>query len=177
MFDWYYGDPHFGHAAIIGMVNRPFDNAREMTRELVEKFNARVSPGDLVCWLGDAFFTSRLEARSILQSMNGRHFLVRGNHDGTGGAALTAGFEVAVDRAHVKIGGNKVMLCHYPPVSAKTRHDARYLDKRPALPRGEWLIHGHTHESSQAFGHCIHVGVDAWDYEPVSRAQIEELMA
>jgi len=54
-------------------------------------------------------------------------------------------------------------------------HD-RYAEQRP-VDRGAWLLHGHVHERWQQRGRMINVGVDAWDYRPVSEATIRDLVA
>ena len=40
----------------------------------------------------------------------------------------------------------------------------------------EVLIHGHTHSKEKGSGNQIHVGVDAWDYYPVSEDEIKSLI-
>lgn len=46
-------DHHFGHAGAIQMCGRPFASVDEMTRELVARWNAVVSPRDGIWHLGD----------------------------------------------------------------------------------------------------------------------------
>lgn len=48
----------------------------------------------------------------------------------------------------------------------------RYREERPA-DEGRWLLHGHVHERWRQRGRQINVGVDVWDYAPVSLEAIE----
>ena len=41
---------------------------------------------------------------------------------------------------------------------------------------GNFLIHGHTHSKRRVNGRQIHVGVDAWGYEPVPVGKIAEII-
>ena len=42
---------------------------------------------------------------------------------------------------------------------------------------GGWLLHGHIHENWRQRDRQINVGVDAWDFTPVSEEQIAALIA
>jgi calcineurin-like phosphoesterase family protein len=54
--------------------------------------------------------------------------------------------------------------------------DQRYSQFRP-IDKGQWLLHGHVHEKWLHRKRMINVGVDVWNFTPVSEAQITELMA
>lgn len=49
--------------------------------------------------------------------------------------------------------------------------DRRFVGQRPA-DAGLVLLHGHVHERWKVNGRQVNVGVDVWDYRPVSDAQI-----
>lgn len=171
MFDFFYSDPHFGHEAVIGYSGRPFGSAVEMDEELVRRYNARVGPDHVVCWVGDCFFHRLDRACEIMEELNGRKVLVKGNHDRSNTWMLKVGFDVVVDRLYVRMAGRNVLVCHYPYAHARRRSgqpDLRYPERRPKPQKGEALIHGHTHSEIRCQGSMIHVGVDAWDYAPAS---------
>ena len=186
-FDFFYSDPHFGHANIIQHSNRPFRNVEHMNRELEARFQATLeavySQQDYydtytpsVLWLGDCAW-SGFDLKGLLARLPARHFLVRGNHDKSNAAMLDAGFEFVAERLWVPINGRSVVCCHFPPLGTTDRHDARYDALKPRLAPDAWAIHGHTHEHSKMpGGRRVHVGVDAWDYAPAPWADVAALI-
>ena len=48
-----------------------------------------------------------------------------------------------------------------------SRYDLKFAEHRPK-DDGSWLLHGHIHEKWRQNGRQINVGVDAWDFAPVS---------
>lgn len=74
-------DTHFGHRNIIGYENRPFADAADMDRRLIENWNAVVSPEDRVLVLGDFALAPAARVRELLETLHGHKTLVMGNHD------------------------------------------------------------------------------------------------
>ena len=155
-----------------------------MHEELIKRFNSKVGPNDSTYFLGDFAFINRVESlQELLNQLNGKKTLIIGNHDKKPSRMMAAGFDAVFNTATLRIAQKSVMLCHYPYAPAWykrwriPKHALRYMNRRP--PRTcEWLIHGHTHNPSKmsAKGKTIHVGVDAWDYYPVSIREIEALI-
>ena len=56
---FYISDWHYGHANVIAFDNRPFKSLLEMDEALVDRWNAVVSPGDIVYVLGDMLNVNR----------------------------------------------------------------------------------------------------------------------
>lgn len=76
------GDLHFGHENVIAFDNRPFNTVEEMDAELIRRWNAKVSKGDLVYVLGDMIWKTRNDdTPSLIKSLNGQIILIKGNHD------------------------------------------------------------------------------------------------
>ena len=76
-------DLHFGHENVIRFDNRPFETVEEMNAELVRRWNAKVSNGDLVYVLGDMIWKSNHgEAEKLIKSLNGQIILIKGNDHG-----------------------------------------------------------------------------------------------
>jgi calcineurin-like phosphoesterase family protein len=82
-------------------------------------------------------------------------------------------------------GGHRVILSHLPPLEcgdhkageAVYDNEVRFVDKRPAYPQEEtWMLCGHVHEAWKVHGRVINVGVDVWDYAPVSSRQIIDII-
>ncbi|MGH9123317.1 MAG: metallophosphoesterase family protein [Acidimicrobiales bacterium] len=183
---WFTSDHHFGHANIIGYSRRPFAGVEAMNEALIEGWNDTVGDGDEVWVLGD-FALGRIEATlPLVESLRGDKRLLCGNHDrcwsGHGtrsetwvGRYLAAGFdEVHQGQVALEVGGRQVLACHFPYHGDSHDHD-RYLDARP-VDEGQWLLHGHVHERWRQRERMINVGVDAWDYRPVSADTLAELM-
>lgn len=180
MIDWFYSDPHFGHSKIVELAGRPFADIDEHDAILVRRYNERVRPDDVVLWLGDAFLCPTERARTIVAQLNGRKLSLVGNHDAHRSARWLArlGFVVVEGELLLQLGTHSIRCSHYPYAGAGHAKgaDDRYLDQRPARRKGETLVHGHSHARCRFRDNAVHVGVDAWDYYPVSRAEVLALI-
>lgn len=192
-------DTHFGHEAIPRLSGRPFDSISEHDEALIENWNSVVGAEDLTFVLGDAFLGNRLALmRAYLPRMNGRKILVSGNHDKTFAGSssgwkhvreyVDAGFEQVMAWGTYKLPptspekkGRKVLLSHFPydgdHIGTPDRHvGARLRDE------GQVLLHGHVHEewktrrSGRAGTLQVNVGVDVWNYTPVSATTLAHLI-
>jgi len=180
-------DNHFLHARINDLAGRPFASVEEATEEMVYRWNERVSANDTVYVLGDVCMGPLAESLAIIPRLNGLKFLVPGNHDRVSSlykgsaqkkgewnvAYREAGFRVLPEQTHTMLGDVPVLLCHFP-YTGDSHDEDRYELARP-IDEGAWLLHGHTHAKERVSGvRQLHVGVDAWDFAPVSE---EELLA
>lgn len=187
MTTWFSSDQHFGHNNIIGFCGRPFAGVEEMNAELIRRWNAVVKPADTVYVLGDFALGRIEETLAIVSQLAGRKILVVGNHDrcwkGHGarhlpmiGRYIEAGFkEIHQGIINLEIEGTPVQACHFPYSDDKHTKDP-YKGHRP-VDMGGWLLHGHVHEKWRQVGRMINVGVDVWDFTPVSEAQLADLIA
>jgi calcineurin-like phosphoesterase family protein len=173
-FDWFYSDPHFGHKKIIEYCDRPFDDTLDMEEQLILRFNQRVLPLDKVLWLGDCFFENDERAANILSRMAGQHFLVCGNHDRKSRRMVKIGFQFAVKQLVWQQNYVTFRGSHFPWLKDASDDGRKYLGKwHPKYNKEECLVHGHTHSKKKHNGgNAIHVGVDAWDYRPVSFGEV-----
>ena len=64
-------DNHFSHYNIIRYCNRPFSSVEEMNQTMISRWNAKVSPGDIVIHLGDFALASKNEIGQIRNQLNG----------------------------------------------------------------------------------------------------------
>jgi calcineurin-like phosphoesterase family protein len=179
---WFSADQHFGHQNIIRYCSRPFASVEEMDAELIERWNSLVAADDLVWCLGD-FSMSFRRTIAISPLLKGRKKLIAGNHDRCLGvrparvarrlALLATGWESVDERAQIEIGGHKVLLAHVPFVGNEV-----YPTEELDAPRdsGDWLLHGHIHEKWLQRGRMINVGVDVWNFAPVSIETISDLI-
>ena len=131
---FYISDLHFGHKNIMSYDNRPFFNVGEMNETLITNWNSVVSKGDEVYILGDMFWKNE-GATDILARLNGRKYLVLGNHDRLN-ADMNKHFEWVKEYVEIKYGDNHIILCHYPiPFFKNHTRD------------GYYHFYGHVHSS------------------------------
>ena len=175
---------HYGHANVIGFCDRPFADVREMNRALIKNWNLVVTSDDEAWVLGDCFLKiGWQEAYKIMKQLNGKKYLVMGNHDKfTRQKYLDIGFaEVYNKNTTFYYEGHHFLLSHYPYASSpeevkhaeENGYRLRYQDRRYE-DKGSWLLHGHVHEKFKKIRRMINVGVDVWDFTPVS---IDELIS
>jgi calcineurin-like phosphoesterase family protein len=161
---FYTSDEHYDHNNIIKFCKRPYTNVYEMKEALIENHNKRVGQYDLTYHLGDMFWRTCTvkEAHEILGRLNGKHFLLLGNHDEV--ALQVAGlFEWVKD---VVMAGPKpgVWLSHYAHRSWPKSH------------QGSYHLFGHTHAVLPDFRYSHDAGVDANSYRPRSWDEIDAHM-
>jgi len=161
-------DTHFGHANVIKYSKRPFTDVDAMREAMIANWNAIVRPGDLVYHLGDFAFTPADEAVRIAKRLTGQKCLVYGNHDKRlrKDQGFGAQWAWCKDMADVKVGDQRIVLCHYAMLTWNQSH------------RGAWQLHGHSHGSLSPDPRSLRVdvGVDCWDYQPVAFETLKSTM-
>lgn len=165
-------DTHFGHRGILSSKKttpRPFADIAEHDETLIACWNAAVRRDDIVWHLGDfAFACPPRRAAAVFDLLNGRKFLIRGNHDEIGEAALGGPIR-DVARVHVQDPGMReargVWLSHY---AHRTW---------PFFHRGDLHLYGHSHGTLPPIPGSLDVGVDCWGWTPVTLAQIQTRLA
>lgn len=186
MIVYFTSDLHLGHENIIKYCNRPFKSVEDMDQAIIDRWNKTVKPEDTVFILGDISFYKNVDrTAAILKALPGEKIAIWGNHDKkirkdinilTAFVAAADIMEIYVDdEAGVflpgvergKGGRQKVVLCHY---------SMRVWNKSHA---GAWQLYGHSHGSlpDNPNSLSLDVGVDCWDFTPVSYFQIKERMA
>lgn len=162
---YFTSDLHLGHRGIIEMQNRPFTNLEEMNRALIYNYNSIVNKKDTVYILGDISHHLSIEqANEMIEKMNGKKILIKGNHDKSYRQEL---FEDICDFKTISVNGVRFVLMHYPMLSW------------PKKNSGSIQLHGHIHADAEyncqnrAEGILRYdVGVDANCFYPVSAKQI-----
>lgn len=82
MRTWFTADPHFGHARIIELCNRPFSSCDDMNKALLEGINSRVGTDERLVILGDVLLGNFEANRWLLAGIRAAQvILVPGNHD------------------------------------------------------------------------------------------------
>jgi len=186
---WFTADLHLGHSNIIKYCGRPFGDVATMNDELIGRWNDTVADTDTVWVLGDVALGPIDQTLALVDRLAGHKLLLAGNHDrcwvGHGRTAqawtaryAAAGFEeIYQGEVPVRVDGTavEVTACHFP-YRGDSHDDDRYPAHRP-IDRGGWLLHGHVHDRWRQRGRMINVGVDAWEYHPVSSQRIASLIS
>ena len=175
---YFTSDTHFGHTKVIEYCRRPFASVEEMDAEMIRRWNERVKPEDEIYVLGDFCWRGPAFAESIIKQLLGKKYLVMGNHDMhiKRNRLMGMGFSHAFlpNGTMIHISNIPVLLSHFPfkgfEDDDRKFHEYQYEDD------GGWLLHGHVHCAWKQKGKMINVGVDQWNYAPVSEAEISALI-
>lgn len=178
--DFVTADTQFGHARISELANRPFSTVDEMNTEFIRRWNETVGPTDVVLHLGDVALGPIEESIALTAQLNGRRYLVPGNHDRVSPATQSkkaierfaplyeaAGWTILPEVIEGTQRGYRVLASHYP-YKGDSQESDRHTTHRPRWDDGIALLHGHTHARDHGpNGNQLHVGVDAHAYAPI----------
>jgi calcineurin-like phosphoesterase family protein len=157
-------DTHFGDHRTLNLYKRPFASVADMDAALAAAWNRVVGPEDDIWHLGD-FAPRKGRAAEVLPLLNGVKHLVYGNNDGPDTLALPHWASVQ-PYAELEVDGLFLVLCHYPFRSWNRMH------------KGALNLHGHSHGRLAPLPgqgpKQVDVGVDVWDYAPVSLDRLVE---
>ena len=176
---YFTADLHLSHANIIKYAHRPFwkegdflgegdiaerpwasDEIKQgrvawMNSRLIANINKRVKPGDVLYHVGDFCFRTGLKPHEWEKQINCKVIHIMGNHDGNNG------LNEKIHTAIMDLSNKQVLVQHRPPTMEQE------------IP--EWcdfVVCGHVHDNwAHRFINgipIINVGVDVWNYEPVS---------
>ncbi len=108
-------DTHFNHTNIIKYCDRPFNNVEKMNEKIIDNWNKVISVDDIVFHLGDFGLGNFDELKKIFDRLNGKKFLIMGNHDSNRSKNfyLKLGF-LDVYKKQCQIGN--ILLTHWPVV-------------------------------------------------------------
>ena len=190
---WFTSDTHYYHYNIIGFCGRDIgygpghvpgfmdrhEACSQMNELLIKNYNAVVKPDDEVYHLGDFAFCGNQKANEILERLNGKKYLILGNHDYKIHKQIAHHFlwvrdytrksfdiEYQDDEGETQKYRQSIAMCHFPIAS---------WDQ---MSHGGWHIHGHCHGSMEDIGVCrIDVGVDCHGLSPVSLDKLRNIMA
>ena len=130
-------DIHFSHANIIKFCpeSRPFRDADEMDRTIIHNWNADVHPLDTTIIIGDVAFCNVEKAVHLMNRLNGKKILVKGNHDFklAKDEKFRNCFESVHDYLDMTFEQTKLVLFHYPIYEWDKMH------------HGSVHFHGHVH--------------------------------
>jgi calcineurin-like phosphoesterase family protein len=168
---WFTADPHYFHESVIQFGKRPFATLEEMHEALISRWNARVTRKDEVFVIGDFAWRNKAadngDLASIFHRLNGKKTLIVGNHDNK--AILALPWTEVSYRKGIKENGNRVWMSHNPERSWNDMY------------KGSYHFYGHEHgnvvnyslhNNAVGKGGSCDVGVDCWDWKPVSFEEV-----
>jgi len=154
---WVTSDQHFDHSNIIKYCDRPFEDVREMNLTLINNFNSVVKEDDITYHLGD--FCFKREPLQYLKRLNGKHCLIKGNHDHHN---KVNGFEWVKDVHLLRTPIGMFWLSHY---AHRTW---------PHFYHGCIHLFGHSHGNIENTHNSMDVGVDSNNFFPHKLTDIYE---
>jgi calcineurin-like phosphoesterase family protein len=141
-----------------------------MNETLISNWNSSVTDSDNVYIVGDLMYRYEQDPSTILSRLNGKKYIIRGNHDGSWIDKMVSGelakYIVSVETLkYIRENDCKICLSHYPMMS--------YV--------GKYHIHGHIHNDTdgeyfdllKTMDCVLNAGVDINNYMPVT---LEELI-
>ena len=173
---YFTSDTHFNHTNIIRFCKRPFKDVGEMNECLIRNWNSVVGPDDIVFHLGDFCLGGSVEWTKILDRLNGKIYLIVGNHDLKNMRQGFIGrFEHVAMQMYIQIGKQDIYLNHCPLLC----YGGSY--------RNTWQLFGHVHTNpftkgldsprlSMLFPTQYDVGVDNNNFTPVSFEQVRKII-
>ena len=152
---YFIADLHLFHKNIIEYENRPFNNLYNMHEQIIKNWNKKVSKQDKVFILGDLTFGNTDNSKDIIQKLNGKKYLIKGNHDKKPNQWYK---NIGIDEVYeYPILLNKYFILTHEPMD--------YL-KSPFIN-----LHGHVHGSpnyNTFTKNSVCLSVERWNYEPIS---------
>lgn len=157
---YFTSDLHLGYEPIIKKLNRPFKNLEHMHQTLIRNWNDTVSKDDEVYVLGDLSDLTASETEKIIRNLNGKIYLVKGNHDVWVDNYRYHKLEWIKDYHKMIANDAKIIMFHFP------------IRIWEAKGKCSVHLHGHTHKGQINIPLCYNVGVDENNFRPVSLDEI-----
>ncbi len=142
---YYIADTHFFHKALNTKMDcRGFADVYEMNEYIIHQWNSKVRKNDEVVILGDFSWGNAEETMSVLEQLNGKLYLITGNHDRfiKDKKMDLSRFIWIKDYAELHENKRKVVLCHYPIVCYNGQY-RKDINGNPST----YMLHGHIHQT------------------------------
>jgi calcineurin-like phosphoesterase family protein len=181
---YFTSDYHTNHNKILHLCKRPFSDMDEMLDVIVNRHNAVVTDNDIVYDLGDfAYKCSATKAVDFLRQLNGQRKIILGNHDKPLRSAIKAGMvNDLIESGKVEIIGStdpNIKTIYRTHVDNKDLTLSHYaISSWDGVYRGAWHLYGHSHGKMPEMKKICRfdVGVDSWNFHPVSWKMVEDKM-
>jgi len=147
-----------------------------MNEQIIKNWNRDIQPNDTVYHLGDFAFGGKTKVLLMLSRLNGKKFLIRGNHDDSVlKPPCSDYFQWIKDYYYLKVEDpdgpdgktQPIILFHYPILS--WNH----------INYGAWHVFGHCHGSLPVNKNlkCHDVGLDNNCMRPISYDRLKQIMS
>ena len=148
---------------------RPFKSVDEMDEAMISNWNERVKPNDITYIVGDFAWGTAFDYGAYARALNGKKFLIKGNHDYSNVLKdLDGVFHDVRDMYKLKHDGEMIVMCHYPMYHWDRSHF------------NSFHCHGHSHgmlrPTYDKTGKILDVGVDTNDFYPYHVDEVIEIM-
>ena len=173
---YFTSDTHFNHTNIISYCQRPFKNVDEMNERIIANWNEVVGENDIIFHLGDFCLGGAAEWTRLLDRLNGKIYLIMGNHDRKNiRQGFMDRFEHVAMQMHIEVGKQRIYLNHYPFLCFEGGY------------KNVWQLFGHVHTRKTNTGidagrlqylypTQYDVGVDNNNFAPVSFEQVKRII-
>lgn len=158
---YYISDNHFFHERIDIMDGRGFDNLHEMHEYMIHQWNQKVTNNDEVFVLGDLSFGKGIQTWNIINRLNGKIYLVEGNHDNfyLDDPDFVDNFEDVISYGEYEDGNRKVIVCHYP-IPFYNKQFSRLNDRSFMT----YMLYGHLHNTYDEY--LLHQSIRLCESQP-----------
>ncbi len=142
---YFISDLHFFHESLLTkMDKRGFATCDEMHEYMLRRWNEKVRPADEVVILGDVSMARGGPTSEILRHLNGRLYLIVGNHDTylRDRRFDASRFEWIKPYEELHDNKRKIILSHYPVFC----YNGQYRRDKEGNPR-TYMLYGHVHNT------------------------------
>jgi len=156
-------DTHFNHKNILGYTGRPYNDINEMNSSLIKNWNNIIKKGDIVYHLGDFAFGNKDVIKHLTSQLNGRKFLICGNHDSYRPSQyMEMGFEWA-SRHSIIYDGFWIFS-----------HEPMFLEANSPFAN----CYGHLHQNNYSGpnNNYFNCSVEQIEYKPIAFDEIKKII-
>jgi len=164
-------DCHFGHSNIIRYCKRPFKDVHEMNEVIITNWNHRVRPDDMVFHNGDFCFKNSAGGKDgegmthkstyWTSKLNGTIVFIKGNHDRNNSV------KTIIEKLVIKYGPHYVNLVHIPE-----NFDMNFAINFVGHVHEKWKFRRVYIPQEDRYTDLINIGVDVWEYQPITFEEI-----
>lgn len=159
-------DTHFGHNRSFIYEKRGFNDIYSHDQNIIHNWNSVVKPNDEVYHLGDVMLGSNEYGIERLKQLNGKIYIIRGNHDTNPRIELYKDCDNVIDvydALYLRWKKYHFYLTHYPCFTGSLEKDS--------LKGMTCNFFGHTHQKEkfyQDIPFMYSVGVDSNNCTPIN---------